>query len=972
MEPNVALRRARQERGWSQADVATKLETSAKNISRWELGTTRPSPYFRAKLCQLFNTDIQTLGLLDKAPSLSIQHEDISSLPEHIPQSPIIDPALHAISFASEHLVGRDALVQTVIATLCSGHTCALHGLPGVGKTTLAQVVAHHETIRAHFPDGVLWVGLGPSPNMMSAFIRWATLLSVSEDALQTAQTVEAVQTLVRHALHTRRMLLIIDDAWTSDVAYAFLLESSTCVHLLTTRFPQVALLVTDETPLLVPELDEPETMHLLTSLVPTLSAGDSTQLQKLFRMTGGLPLAVMLIGKYLRLHAYSGQPRRLQSALTTLTDAHTRLQLALPSSTIHGIGEMPPSLHTIIALSDEYLSSQAQEALRALSVFPAKPERFSEAAALAVCQQDATVLDQLSDAGLLESAEAGWYRLHQTIADYAQLHRQGLAPFHRLVQYACDVCRTQKTNITMLDQEYTTLLTALESAVQNDLFEARLLLVEGLCRIWRVRRRYTVAEQHLQSALERAQITHDRRGIIRMLYEQASIARSRGAYAQVEAALQRALTLAREDVDTDLLQLVLISLGDVAFHIHGDLGKANDYWQEAFVLLGKHNTREQRLRVLSNLGMVAGMREEREQAEQYFLEVLSGVKDIQYPELEGMTLLNLGYLYVNVQGKHAKAEDYYKQALEVALHYSFEEKGCLARVVLGELARRRGDVETAEQLLRDAVSVARTLEDPVTLSQTLDGFALIKIEQGKLIEAEQYVQEALALVTNMPYALSAIRGTWGLLLLQQQRLEEAAHQYEIALETLPRGQESMFAEPLYGLARVRFAQGDMSAARQLGEQSLSIMEATHYWRTDEVRQWLKQQITQYAPQASEVTHHPPHQSPPTTQLSPGQRKVVSTTRETSLSEKVTCPSCAQSQGFVKHSHNRSGSQRYQCTACRKVFTPFPRPTGKGEQNKILARQLAAAGMSQRAIGRRLGVYHTTVKAWLMRTITSQ
>jgi transposase-like protein/tetratricopeptide (TPR) repeat protein len=440
----------------------------------------------------------------------------------------------------------------------------------------------------------------------------------------------------------------------------------------------------------------------------------------------------------------------------------------------------------------------------------------------------------------------------------------------------------------------------------------------------------------------------------------------------QVEAVLQRALTLAREDVDTDLLQLVLISLGDVAFHIRGDLEKANDYWQEALVLLGKHNTREQRLRVLSNLGMVAGMREEREQAEQYFLEVLSGVKDIQYPELEGMTLLNLGYLYVNMQGKHVKAEDYYKQALEVALHYSFEEKGCLARVVLGELARRRGDVETAEQLLRDAVSVARTLEDPVTLSQTLDGFALIKIEQGKLIEAEQYVQEALALVTNMPYALSAIRGTWGLLLLQQQRLEEAAHQYEIALETLPRGQESMFAEPLYGLARVRFAQGDMSVARQLGEQSLSIMEATHYWRTDEVRQWLKQQITQYAPQASEVTHRPPHQPPPTTQLSPEQRKVVSTTRETSLSEKVTCPSCAQSQGFVKHSHNRSGSQRYQCTACRKVFTPFPRPTGKDEQNKILARQLAAAGMSQRAIGRRLGVHHTTVKAWLMRTITSQ
>ena len=118
-------------------------------------------------------------------------------------------------------------------------------------------------------------------------------------------------------------------------------------------------------------------------------------------------------------------------------------------------------------------------------------PERFSEAAALFVCQQDAVVLDQLSDAGLLESAGPGWYCLHQTIADYAQLHRQAQAPLHHLVQYACDLCRTHRTNITLLDQEYATLLTALEVVVRHDWFEARLLLIEGLSLIWRVRHRY-------------------------------------------------------------------------------------------------------------------------------------------------------------------------------------------------------------------------------------------------------------------------------------------------------------------------------------------------------------------------------------------------------------------------------------------------------------------------------------------------
>ncbi len=968
MSTNHLLRHARLERGWSQAVVAAHLETSTKNVSRWESGNIRPSPYFRAKLCQLFGTTAHALGFIDSpaASPVSVRSENAATSQQPLPQADLAFPSL---SFTPTHVVGRDVLLEHLLTALCSGRTCALHGLPGVGKTTLAQVVAQHETIQKHFPDGVLWVGLGPSPDVSNTLTHWATVLSVPEDAMHAAQTAEAIQTLVRQALSLRRVLLVIDDAWTSEAALPFLLGGSLCAHLLTTRFPQVALLVTEEAPFLVSELDEQETTHLLTSLVPSLAQGNALSLHEVFRMTGGLPLAVTLIGKYLRLHAYSGQPRRLHAALTSLTDAHTRLQLTLPPSNIHRIGGISSSLHAVIALSDEQLSPTAREALYALSVLPAKPERFSEAAALAVCQQDALVLDQLSDAGLLESAGPGWYRLHQTIADYAQLHRQGQAPLHHLVQYACDLCRTHRTNITLLDQEYATLLTALEVAVQHDWFEARLLLVEGLSLIWRVRHRSLLAEQHVQQALEQARVIHDRRGIIRMLYEWASIARSRGDYEQVEAILQQAMPLAHEEENTDLLQQGLMSLGDIAFHIRGDVETADSYWQEALRLLGKHNMREQRLRLLSSLGMVAGMRQEREQAEQYFLEVLTEVKSMQHPEQECMTLLNLGYLYVNVQGKQAKAEDYYQQALAVTVQYRLEEKGCLARVVLGEQARRRGDIEEAERLLHEALVVARPLEDPLTLAEVLDGFALVKIEQGKETEAKQYVQEALALVTNIPNAMTAIRGTWGLLLLHQHQWEAAAHQYNLALEEVPKGQETTRAEHLYGLAQVRAGQGDRLMARRLGRQSLSLMEAAQYWKTDEVRQWLEQQDTQYPSQTGKATHQPPQESLHITQSPPGQCEAPSKMGgEISLHEEVTCPACAHTQHPVKHSRNRSGSQRYQCTFCGEVFTPFPKQKGKDVQDKMLAQQLAARGMSQRAIGRQLGVHHSTIRTWLTKT----
>ena len=50
----------------------------------------------------------------------------------------------------------------------------AAEGLPGVGKTTLAVALAHHPRILTHFRDGILWAGLGPTPDVMSLLGNWA------------------------------------------------------------------------------------------------------------------------------------------------------------------------------------------------------------------------------------------------------------------------------------------------------------------------------------------------------------------------------------------------------------------------------------------------------------------------------------------------------------------------------------------------------------------------------------------------------------------------------------------------------------------------------------------------------------------------------------------------------------------------------------------------------------------------------
>src|SRR5437588_3215988 len=66
-QPNRKLRHARELRGWSQADVAAKVATTKFTVSRWELGTQSPSPFFRQKLCDLFQMNAEELGFIKEA-----------------------------------------------------------------------------------------------------------------------------------------------------------------------------------------------------------------------------------------------------------------------------------------------------------------------------------------------------------------------------------------------------------------------------------------------------------------------------------------------------------------------------------------------------------------------------------------------------------------------------------------------------------------------------------------------------------------------------------------------------------------------------------------------------------------------------------------------------------------------------------------------------------------------------------------
>ena len=489
-------------------------------------------------------------------------------------------------------LVGREPLLSQVKQRLWEGGPftlTALYGLPGMGKTSLAMALATDETLRERFRDGILWAGLGPDAEVLSHLARWGSLLGISAAEVEQVSDQASWMRTLRAAIGQRRLLLVIDDAWRIEDALALQVGGAHCAHLLTTRLPQLAFAFAREGTFPVAELAEEEGVELLAQVVPQLIERDPGEALDLVRAVGGSPLALTLLGHYLAAQAFTGQERRVQAALARLRDARARLVVSLPQPAADRFPSLPAgtplSLQSAIAVSAERLSAEARAMLGALALFPPKPNSFAEEAALAVSAAAVETLDELWDAGVLESSGSGRYTLHQTIADYARAQPPGTEAQQRFVTYLGWYLQTYEHNEAVLEREQATILAALEVAYEQGLWPA---LVEGVLTVAPVlmtRGGYALAETHLQRALEAARWSDDTLGQATAWLHLGKIAALRGQYPQAQAHWQQGLQLAQAHGHRQCAAQLLRELGNLAWQ-QGHPQEANCALAEALDLL--------------------------------------------------------------------------------------------------------------------------------------------------------------------------------------------------------------------------------------------------------------------------------------------------------------------------------------------------------------------------------------------------
>ena len=840
--PNDRLRGARKSKRLSQEKLGEQIGISGFTIGRWERGETLPDAYFVARLSAFFQKRPEELGF-----SLSTLHMATAT-------PAVFDPAIPLQS--TNPLIGREEELAQIKQRLFSGGNLsftALNGLPGIGKTTLAIALAHDEEVRAHFYDGILWTGLGPNANFPNTCSRWLKLLQITSPDRAVQESSELAAQAIHQAIGNRHMLIVIDDAWTVEDALLLKVGGSNCAHLVTTRFPNVASHLATGGATAIKELNEEDSIALLRQLAPQVVDYETGKVTELVHAVGGLPLALTLVGNYLRLQAYGGQSRRIHSALERLEDAGERLQITAPRGPIERHPSLPTdkplSLQSIIAVTDQQLDEQARAALYALAIFPAKPTSFSEEAALYVASCNTDSLDMLIDAGLLESTSSDRYTLHQTIADYALAHLQDEQPYDRLLTYITTSIDNHHTDYEELEKESSIILAALDIAYARKKLAPLVQNVNAFAPFLILRGRYALAERHVQRAHEAALALNNLSALSTTLLYQGQLAQKQGQLAAAEHFFQQGLALAQQSGNEERVCALLSELGSLSWK-RGEYSRASSFAQEGLALARRLNHHKHISTLLKTLGSISASQGDYKQSERYLREGLELAQQSGDREQVCRALLNLG-VTIAEQGNDMQARDYLKDGLTLARQIGHREMTCILLLNLASMAVDQQEFAQAETYLLEGLEMARQINHREWISIILLNFAEMTTRQGRFTHTEGYLKESLSLAQPIgrPRVICFGLYEYGNLYLAQQLIEQAEHSFHEMLTTIPDGDRELIGLANYGLARVAAARGDKKLAHTLATTSVNSFDNMGHRRAREIKQWL-QTLQEVSPEA--------------------------------------------------------------------------------------------------------------------------
>ena len=136
----------------------------------------------------------------------------LAAVPETTPELPaalLVRPRL--INELKTAVLTAGGATHATLTSEKAKSKSAVHGMGGVGKTTVAAALVNDQDVRAAF-EKLLWVSVGQEPDVRE--LQASLLLQTNKQKLSADVADKDVVSAIKEATKGMKILLVLDDVW--------------------------------------------------------------------------------------------------------------------------------------------------------------------------------------------------------------------------------------------------------------------------------------------------------------------------------------------------------------------------------------------------------------------------------------------------------------------------------------------------------------------------------------------------------------------------------------------------------------------------------------------------------------------------------------------------------------------------------------------------------------------------------------
>ncbi|MEV0392195.1 ATP-binding protein [Polymorphospora rubra] len=777
--------------------------------------------------------------------------------------APVPGPARCTLPTDQAVFVGRDKEIEQIASTVAdvarAGEAVTIHaidGMAGVGKTTLAVHVAHR--LKDRFGDRQLFLSLhaytsGRHPADPADLL--ADLLAADGvDARFVPSTLDGRAAMWRDRMAGRRLLLVLDDAASTNQVLPLLPGTPGCLVLVTSRRILADLPAPAPIGLDVPSPDEAVTMF---ARLAARDAGE--EVAELVHTCGYLPLAISIMASLYRRHR-------------SWTIAELRREMRQPAGGLLTLSAEHRTVAAVFDLSYQHLPAERQRLFRLLGLHPGVEfDGYAVAALAGLPVHEARLhLDELQRDHLLEEPAYRRYRMHDLIRSHAIHLTTGTDPPEvraeatgRLLNYYRDAAALAMSVIHPYERRRPTVppagsplpdlpdagraerwlkvelvnLLAAAAHVGPDRPEPAWTLSVLLHRHLRTHGQYQEAESLHQHSLDLARLAGNQEAETDALIDLGYVHRALGRHQLAEEHYGLASRIARQRGDRSGDLYAQHGLGHVNW-MRGNNERSATHYGRSLAIAAETGDRGGELAALNGLGHVGMLLGRYERSDEHYRRALRIAGDLGDRSGELQALTGLGVIRLKL-GEHEQALRHYGQALRIAQDSGNRAGELYAQHGLGHVRWLLGQPEPAAGHQIRALRIAQDIGDRTGELQALVGLGHAHLAQRRFAPAEECYEQALRKgheLGSANWQFEALQGLGRLRHAMGQPGEALAQHRQALRHATGLGQLPDQARAHDGLAHAHLAVGDRESARKHWQLALDLLAELGTDHTDDAQ----------------------------------------------------------------------------------------------------------------------------------------